>query len=193
MSAEAAAPGAEIAARLRNIEIRDVERLRFRRHVDDPHSLARFTTLVHDLLVDDHHEIAQGALRVFCELGQGHAQERQRGVRAVGGLQIEPAHLRIEQVLVGRLLGAVQELLAVDDLQHPVLVRAVAEIDAVALGAGGDGAVQIGRRLPGRSRLLPGQPEIADEHRLRGVGEVVHLGHAPHAPAFDPGDQVGDA
>src|SRR6266480_4695668 len=79
------------------------------------------------------------------------------------------------------------------DLQHPVLVRAVAEIDAIALGAGGDGAVQIRRRLAGGSRLLSGQAEIADEHRFRRVGQVVHLGHAPHAPAFDSGDEVGDA
>src|SRR5258706_1508766 len=92
-----------------------------------------------------------------------------------------------------RLLRAVQELFAVDDLQHAVLVRTVAEIDAVARGAGGDGAVEIGGRRAGRSRLLPGQAEIADEHRFSRIREVVHLGHAPHTPAFDPGDEVGDA
>ncbi len=53
--------------------------------------------------------------------------------------------------------------------------------------------MQIGGCRAGRSRLLPGQAEIADEDRIRRVGEVVHLGHAPHAPAFEPGDEVGDA
>src|SRR3989442_8807713 len=64
VSAEAAATRAEITACLGHVETRDGEGLRLRGHVGEPHPLARFTALVRCLLVDDHHEIAHGALRV---------------------------------------------------------------------------------------------------------------------------------
>src|SRR5262249_61268174 len=54
----------------------------------------------------------------------------------------ELAHHRIAQVLRRRLLRAVEQLVAIDDLQHAALVGAVAEIDAVALRAGRDRAVR---------------------------------------------------
>src|SRR2546422_343891 len=44
-----------------------------------------------------------------------------------------------------------------------------------------------------KSRLLPGQPEIADEERARRVRQVEHLRHAPGAPLGQSGDEVGDA
>jgi len=151
-----------------------------------------FQAFVQDLLVDDHHEVALGALLVLRELGQRNVEQRQRRVRAVAGLKVEPPDLRVEQVLVGRLLRSVQQLLAVHDLQHAVLVGAVAEVDAVALGPGGDRPVQVGRGRAGRARLLAGQAEAADEHGLLRVGEVVHLRHAARAPALDARDEIGD-
>src|SRR6516164_10384349 len=54
-------------------------------------------------------------------------------MRAVEWRHREPTHFRIEQILSGRLPGAMQKLVAVDNLHHAVFVGAVTEIDAVAL------------------------------------------------------------
>ena len=127
------------------------------RHVDHPHELARLLALVLDLLVGDDHEVAHLADLVLGELGDRHLEHRKGGVRARQRRHVEPADLRIAQVLLGRLLGAVQQLLAIDDLQHAALVGAVGEIDAIALRPGRDGAVQPGRHRPAGARLLAGQ------------------------------------
>src|SRR5438876_985226 len=51
-----------------------------------------------------------------------------------------------------------------------------------------------GRRAR-RARLLAREPEVADEARLRGIGEIVDLRHAmgPPAAGMAVGDEVGDA
>ena len=103
-------------------------------------------------------------------------------MRAVAGHQVEPRNLWVKQVLARRLLGAVQQLVAVDDLQHAVFVGAVAEIHAVAFRAGGDRAVQRDRDRARCAGLLPGQAERADKHRLRRVREIVNKRHAVASP-----------
>ena len=70
--------------------------------------------------------------------------------------EIDPDYLRVEQVGLGRFLGSVQELCPVDDLHDAVHAGAVAEIDAVAFGPSGDGAVQVGRHWARRPGLLAG-------------------------------------
>src|SRR5262245_43444787 len=106
---------------------------------------------------------------------------------------VEPPDLRIEQVRLGGLLGTIQELLAVDDLQDAALVGAVGEVDAVALRTGGDRAVQPGWRTPGGAGLLTQQPKVADLDGLGRVAEVVDLGHAVDAPARHTRHQISDA
>ena len=105
----------------------------------------------------------------------------------------EPRDLGLAQVVRRRLLRPLEQLLAVDDLQDAALVGAVAEVDAVALRPGRDRPVQLGRHRAGRARLLAGQAEVADLHRMGGIGEVVDLRHAPGAPVGRAGDEVGDA
>ena len=107
--------------------------------------------------------------------------------------QIEPADLRIQQILVGRLLRTVQQLLAVDDLDDAPRAGAVAEVDAIAIRSERDGAVKAGRRRADAAGLLTGQPEIANEHRLGRIAQIVDLGHAIGAPAGRAGHQIGDA
>jgi hypothetical protein len=62
---------------------------------------------------------------VPAELWNLHAQHWKHGVCADVRGQVEPADLRIQQILVGRFLRTVQELLAVDDLNEPALAGAV--------------------------------------------------------------------
>ena len=95
---------------------------------------------------------------------------------------MEPADLGRVEVCGRRLLRPGEELLPVDDLQHALAAGAVGEIDAVAVGdrpmhAVGDGD------WSGGARLLASEPEVADEHGLRRIAQVVDLRHAPRAPA----------
>src|SRR5450759_488398 len=46
--------------------------------------------------------------------------------------------------------------------------------------------------LDGQQPGAAGQAVIADEHRLRRIGQIVDLGHAAHAPVGRPGHEVGD-
>ncbi len=117
---------------------------------------------------------------------------------APGRRHVEAADLRIEQVLHGgrellaRLRIAREQLLAVHDLQHALGAGAVGEVHAVLVG---DGPVHALGRGAGRARLLAGQPEVADEARLRRIAEVVDGRHPVGAPAARRavGDEVGDA
>ena len=59
-------------------------------------------------------------------------------------------------------LRAVQQFLAVDDLQHAALVGAIGEIDAVALRPRRERAMQFGRHRSGGAGLLSGQAELSD-------------------------------
>src|SRR5262249_50829440 len=70
--------------------------------------------------------------------------------------------------------------------------RAVREVHAVATR---DRSVDALGRHAGRSRLLTGQPEIANEARARGIAEVVDLRHPVRPPAgwTSVGNEVGDA
>ena len=134
--------------------------------------------------------------RGFCLANSGRSMPSKRidRMRAGFGRQIEPGNLRVEQVGVRRLLRSVQELIAIHNLHDAVAIGAVAEVDAIAARAGGHGAVQFGwNRRPGRSGLLPRQAEVANEHRMGRIAEIIDLRHAANAPAGHAGDKVGDA
>ena len=171
------------------------------RSVGDVHhegELADLLALVAERLRDQQHEVARAAGHGRRPVRHAHPEHREAGVPAPGGRHVEPADLGIEQVLRGgrellaRLRIAREQLLAVHDLQHALGPGAVGEVHAVLVG---DGPVHALRGGPGRARLLAGQPEVADEARLRGIAQVVDLGHAVGAPAGRRavGDQVGDA
>ena len=123
------------------------------------------------------------AFRVPAELRNFHAEHGEHRVCADVRGQIEPADLRIQQILVGRLLRTVQELLPIDDLDDASRRGAVAEVDAVAVRPSRNGAVQARRRRPGAAGLLAGQAEIADEYRFGRIAQIVDLRHAIGAPA----------
>ena len=158
------------------------------------HTICRGSrAFVQDRLVDDHDDVAALAVLVLGEFGDRHVQHRKGGVGAVEGRHRQPRDLGIAQIVRRRLLRAVEQLVAIDDLQHAALVGAVAEIDAVALRAGRDRPVQFGRHRAGRARLLAGQAEVADLHGMRGIAEVVDLRHAAGAPVRRARHQIGDA
>ena len=53
--------------------------------------------------------------------------------------------------------------------------------------------MQFSWRRPGRTRLLPRQAEITDEHRVCRIAEVIDLRHTANAPTREPGYKVSDA
>ena len=182
------------------VQVDDAERLRLDGDVDDPHHLPVLEALVGERLADNSDEVASclRSLRLrivvivldaggrgrawpqflICEFRQHHAEQRKRRVRAGVRREIEPGDLRIHQIRVGGILRSVQQLVAIDDLHDAVAAGAVAEVDAIALRSRRDRAVQIGRHRTGRAGLLSRQAEVADEHRLRGIAQVVDLRHA---------------
>ena len=109
------------------------------------------------------------------------------------GRELELSDLRVQQVFVGRLGWTTEQLGAVDDLQYAVLVGAIAEIHAIAGGAGGNRAVQLLRGRSGRIRLLPREAEVADEYRMVRIAQVVDLRHPPRSPRRQAGNEIGDA
>src|SRR5713226_5592658 len=131
--------------------------------VGKPDELTGLAALVGDLLVRDDDEISYRAQLVVAEFPHLHAEHRKSGVCAHHGGEIEPGYLRIEQVLWRRVLGSIEQLVEVDDLQHAAAVGAIAEVDAVALRTRGDHAVERGRHLTGGARLLSRQPEGPNE------------------------------
>ena len=132
------------------------------------------------------------------ESGNRHAEQRKHRVCSVFRPKIEPGDLWIQQVRVGWLLGSVQQLRSIDDLQDGISVVAVADVHAVACRSGGDGTVDV-LKMPGHRRrirrvgLLARQAEVADEHRLRRIGQVVDLQHADGVPGGITADQVSDS
>ena len=90
---------------------------------------------------------------------------------------------RIPQVFLGRLLGSVQQLFAIDNFHDAIARIAVSEVDAIAFRSGGNGAVQALRRGSVRAGLLPGRPKLRMKHRLGGIAQIVDLRHARRAPA----------
>ncbi len=193
MRAEAPAAAAEVAALLGHGPARHADRPRFIGDVDENDHLARLLALVSERFPCHCDDVALARLAVLGELRDLHAQDGKRGVRAELRREIEARDLRIDEVPGRGLLRTVQELFAVDDLQHALAVRPIGEIDAVAPGTRGDGAVQGARHGPARAGLVPGQPEIADEDGFRRIGEIVDLWVAPHAPALDARDEKRDA
>src|SRR5262249_5849951 len=141
-------------------------RPRFDRDVDEEYELARFLAFIENLLVHDHHEVTYFAVFVLGEFRDGHLQHRENRVRAIEGQHVELTDNWIAQVLRRRLLRTVQKLLAVDDLQHTALVGAVAEIHAIALRAGRDRPVQLGRYRAAGAGLLADEAEVADMNGL---------------------------
>ncbi len=132
------------------------------------------------------------AKAVAGELVDRHPQHRDRPCARRRADRCRAARPADRQVRRRRLLRALQQLLAVDDLQHAAGAAAIAEIDAVLVDHR-DRTMQIGRHRAGRARLLAGQAEVADLHRLRRVLEIVDLGHALGAPAGHGGDEIGNA
>ncbi len=128
-----------------------------------------------------------------AELGNFHAQHRKHRVRADVRRQVEPADLRIQQILVGRLLRTVQQLLAIDDLDDCLRPTCRSRSTRGCRSVRGNRAVQASRRRAHAAGLLSGQPEIADEHRLGRIAQIVDLRHAIDAPARRAGDQIRDA
>ena len=185
MGAEAPAARAEVAGRLRNVERGDDHRRLFIRHVRDPHELARLGALVGEGFIHHHDDVALALVLVLREFRHLHAEHRQRRVRAVIHVEIEPADLRCKQVLRCRLGGAGDELLPVDDLHDAGLVRAVAEVQAITFRARGDEPVQLGRHRAGRAGLLADEAEVADEARFHWIGQIEYLRHAPRAPVAE--------
>src|SRR5438034_3743344 len=90
-------------------------------------------------------------------LGDRHAEQWKRGVRAGVRGEIEPRDLRVHQIGVSRLFRSIQQLLAIDDLHDTVDGSAVTEVHAVAFRPRGDRAVYIGRYRSCRSGLLARQ------------------------------------
>src|SRR5262249_11018643 len=160
---------------------------------DEEHELARFLAFIEDLLAHDHHEITYFAILVLGEFRDRHFEHREDRVRPVEGQHVELTDDRIAQVLRRRLLGTVQKLFAVDDLQRAAFVGAVAELHAFARRAGRNRPVHLGRHRAGGSGLLSNQAEVTDMNRRRWIAEVEDLGHALYPPAFDAGHEISDA
>src|SRR6266436_5450933 len=198
VGAEAPAAAAEVAGGIRHLEGGHRERGALGGDVHHERELADLLALVAERLGDQQHEVARAARHARRPVRHRDAQDREAGVPTPGRGHVEPADLGIEQVLGGRReavgsLGiAREELLAVDDLEHALGPGAVREVDAVPQR---DGPVHALRCGAGGAGLLPGQPEVADEARLRRIAQVVDLGHAVGAPAGRRAvrDQVGDA
>ena len=117
--------------------------------------------------------------------GNRHFRHREGGMRAVERRHFQPPDFRIAQILRRRLLGAVEQLVAIDDLHDAALVGAVTEIDAVrpAARARSRRAVRSAsarwRRAPGRAGRNRGfSPDAPDRScpRLRSCA-------APASPA----------
>src|SRR5580700_4625154 len=116
MRTEAAAATAEVAALLRNGPSRHAHGTGFSCDVEDPHHLPHLETFVACCFAGDDDEITYFPRLVPCEIGELNTQYRECRVRTAVGGQIRPANLRIEEILLGRFLGSVQELLPVNDL-----------------------------------------------------------------------------
>src|SRR5438105_3734976 len=136
MRSETAAARAEVAALFRHGPRRDAERLVLRRDVDKPDHLPPFEAFLLDRFVGDDDEIPRLAEMISGELRYIDAEHGKCRVRTVHRRQVETRDLRAQQILRRRLLRALQQLLAIDDLQHAVGVGAIAEVDAIAPGAG---------------------------------------------------------
>ena len=92
----------------------------------------------------------------------------------------------IFQIGVGRILGTFEKFFPIDDLDHAVLGGSIGGINAVPFGPGGHYAVQVRRNGTRGTGLLPRQTEIADEHGLRRIAQIIDLSHARGAPADLP-------
>src|SRR5919198_1020258 len=97
--------------------------------------------------------------------------------------------------------GVVQQFATVDDLEHAPTVRAVAEVNPILSGTERiavrperDRPVEIDRGLASGAGLLPDETEVAQEHGIGRIAEIVDLRHAADAPALGPavGDEVAD-
>src|SRR5262249_6573304 len=179
----------------------DADRPGLRSDVDHERRVAGLAALFGYRLRYQEDEVARLLLRIRRPGGDRYAQDRERGVPAPVGRHLQPADLGSIQVRRRRLPRPGEQLLPVDDLEQAFATGAVGEVDAVALNDRSMHAVSDGNR-PGRTWLLSGQAEVAHEHGLRRVTQIVDLGHAPRAPARRPevewlgldeitGDQIG--
>src|SRR6266581_4696045 len=191
--AEAPAAAAEVAALLGHGPARHSDRPRFVGDVDEDDHLARLLALVAEGFAGHDDEIARARLLVLRELRDLHAEHREGGVRAELRREVQARDLRIDEVPGRGFLRTAQELLPVDDLQYAFAVRAVGEIDAIVFRAGRNGSVQRARRGTARARLVPWEPEVADEDGPCRIGEVVDLRMAPRPPALDARNEKRDA
>ena len=104
-------------------------------------------------------------------------------MRSVERRHHQASHFRIEQIVAGRFLRAMDELVPIDDLHNPVFVGAVAEINPIALRTERNHPVQLFWNRAARAGLLAGQTEIADFDRVGGIAHVIDFGHPVDAPA----------
>ncbi len=197
---ERAAAPAEFAGALGHLERRHRERLARHGDVHEEGELTDLLALVAERLGHEDHDVPHAPAQVEDVVADGHAQDREARVAAPVGRHVEASDLRVAQVLGGRpepvraRWVAVEEPVAVHDLQDAVGAGAVREVHAVperdrSVHAGGRGRGRI------RARLLADEPEVADEAGIRGVREVVDLRHPVRAPALRAavGDEVRDA
>src|SRR3984893_5131077 len=145
MRAESAAATAEVAALLRDRPGRHAHGTRFSGDVEDPHHLPHLDTFVACFFAGDDHEITHSPRLAPCEIGELNAQYRECRVGTAVGGKIGPAYLRIKQILLGGLLGSVQELLPINDLYDSAVRGPVGKIDAIAFRPSGYGPVHIAR------------------------------------------------
>src|SRR5262245_34584706 len=183
MRTEPATAAAEIARGLGYAPSRHRRRMALDRDVDEPYELARLQALIQDLLVDHDDKVAHFAHLVLGKFRNRHTKDGKGGVRTDQWRHVEASDFGVAQVLLGWLLGSLQQLVAIHDLQHSSLVGAVAEIDAICRGSERDHAVQHGRYGSTGARLLTSQAEIADLVGVGRIGQIVDLGHARYAPA----------
>ena len=142
-----------------------------------------------------HRRVGDDLLDVLlAEFRQQHVHQRKRRVRPRVNRHVELPDHGIPEIGVRRLLRALQQLLAIDDLDDAVAAGAVAEVDAIGFRPSRDRPVQLRRhRIHCRAGLLPGQAEITDEDRMRRIAQVVDLRHARRAPRGIAADEIRDA
>ena len=143
-------------------------------------------TFIGQRFADHNQKVRNFAALLLGKFRHIHAEQRIGGVRAISLRQILASDLGIPQIRVRGIFGTIQQLFAIDDLDHASRARAVGEVDAIAFRSGGDCAVQVGGRGTSGAGLLPRQAEIANENGLRGIAEIVDLRHAARAPTGTP-------
>src|ERR1035437_5963617 len=137
MRAVAAAAVAEIAAGLGHRPRRDAQDFRFGGDIEDSEHLLWGAALVVCRFSYRYDEIALALIYIFLEIWQVHPEHGKRRVRANIRRQFELGDDGRFEVRFGGFLRTMDQLVAVEDLDHAILGGAVADVYTVALGSGG--------------------------------------------------------